>query len=337
MSQPMAALKLQPEDVAALKKTSRATSLPLREVLRAKVLLAAADGLPNSQIARRFGVSINSVKRWRSLYATQRLDGFAQVAPGRGRKPTITDEQTRNVLTWTTNEAPPCQNHWSCRTMAARAGISPAAVQRIWASHGVNPHSVDTFHAIDGRGLEIRLIDIAGLFMAPRERAVVLRLAPLPAGAPEPPSPPAPSPADDHLTHEWQPKCPVCLLTALNSATGGASGLPKQKHDTPEYMHFLDDVAKGIPPDSTAHIVMDNCGTFAQLGVVAWLGAHPQFATRITPTLTGWLGLVAQCLRLLDARGLPAEDVELESAISHFLDSGEHPKPFVWTIAGMLN
>jgi len=332
------ALEMHQDDRTVLERTARAVSLPLREVVRARVLLAAAEGVPNGQIAQRFAVSINTVKRWRSRYETDRLVGFAQVRAGRGRKQTISQERIKQIVWSTMYETPPDQTHWSCRAMAAKFGVSPATVQRVWTAVGVKPHSVNTFKMGADPDFETRLVAVIGLYMAPKERAILLCVddgtsSANPAQA-QIPSSAAYEPRSE-VVHECTPKCPFCLFNALSMATGDGINHTPARHRNQEFVQFLNAVETNLPPSLSPHLVMDNCGTYGYTNVQAWLGANPRFVYHVTPTLTGWINLAARCFKELSRRasqtGSPGEVLELDTAISEFLDAtSEHPRPFVW-------
>jgi transposase len=136
-----------------LESVARSGTSQHRLVQRARVLLAAADGLSNSEIASRVGVSRPTVLAWRAEFAQRGLWRFGQVAPGRGRKPSIPQEIVDRVVELTLHHRPEGATHWSVRSMARQVGISPATVQRIWDARGLKPHLVETFKlSTDARG-----------------------------------------------------------------------------------------------------------------------------------------------------------------------------------------
>jgi len=326
------------DDRAVLERLSRAVSRPLREVLRARALLAAAEGVPNGQIAQRLNISINTVKRWRSRYESDRLVGFAQVRAGRGRKQSISQELIKQIVWSTMYEKPPDQTHWSCRAMAAKCGVSSATVQRVWSAVGVQPHSVNTFQMSADPGFESRLTSIVGLYMAPKERAILICVddqSPAPDQAqPQNSLSATYQPRNDMVAHECVPKCPFCLFTALSMATGEGLNHTPAKHRNQEFLQFLNTAESNLPASFSSHLIMDNCGTYGYTNVQAWLGAHPRFAYHVTPSLPNWINLAARCFSEMTRRAAlsaPADVVALETAISGFLDAtSEHPRPFVW-------
>lgn len=123
----------------------RSRAAAYRLVQRAQVLLLAGDGVSNSEISEVAGVSRPTVLAWRGQFEKDGLIGFGEVAAGRGRKPSISDEKVAEIVDLTLHSKPEGQTHWSCRSMAKRVGVSSASVQRIWSARGLKPHLVKTF------------------------------------------------------------------------------------------------------------------------------------------------------------------------------------------------
>jgi transposase len=176
MSHAAAPLELTEAQRATLGAIAKSTAAAHREVLRARVLLMAADGVANARIAGEVGVSVPTVREWRSRFAAEGLAKFAEVRKGRGRKVSIAQEKIDEIVRLTQYSKPPGQTHWSCRTMAKAAGVSPATVQRVWHARGLKPHLVDTFKLSNDKRFEEKLVDVVGLYMAPPDKAVVLCL-----------------------------------------------------------------------------------------------------------------------------------------------------------------
>ena len=118
---------------------SRARRQPMRLVQRAKIVLLAAKGLENREIAQRLGVGNDLVSRWRRRYLAARLAGIEKDAPRPGRTASIAPELIEKIVRKTTQEKPLDATHWSQRTMAKAVGVSPATVARAWRRHGLRP------------------------------------------------------------------------------------------------------------------------------------------------------------------------------------------------------
>src|SRR5680860_744957 len=157
-----------------LENLSRSRTAPHRQVQRARALLLAGQGLANTAIAVQVGVAPSTVQAWRDRFAEQGLVKFGEVATGRGRKPSISEDKIAEIVRATQETTPPGQTHWSCRAMAKAQGVSPATVQRIWSARGLKPHLVKTFKLSNDPKFEEKLIDVVGLYLNPPEGAVVL-------------------------------------------------------------------------------------------------------------------------------------------------------------------
>ena len=139
-----AALTVTVEQRAELERMAASTSLPHRQVVQARGLLWACDGVANEEIGRRCGVDSDTVRRWRSRFAAEGVDGCGKIAKGRGRKPWLPAGTVEEVLRLTHQERPADgSTHWSTRTMAARVGIGKDSVAKIWADHDLKPWKVD--------------------------------------------------------------------------------------------------------------------------------------------------------------------------------------------------
>jgi transposase len=177
MSSAAAPLALLDSQREVLETLSRSTTAQFRLVQRARVLLLAADGVSNVEIAELSGVSRPTVLAWRNAFASEGLSWVeAKIAKGRGRKPTIPEAKVAEIVELTLHSKPEGQTHWSCRSMARKAGVSPATVQRIWSSRGLRPHRVDTFKLSNDKRFEEKLVDVVGLYLNPPDKAVVLCL-----------------------------------------------------------------------------------------------------------------------------------------------------------------
>jgi transposase-like protein len=168
------ALPITDEQRSVFEKLIRARTAPYRDVLRARALLMAADGFATTRIASEVQVSPATVAAWRERFSEDGLQNFSAVRSGRGPKPSIPAEKVEEIVRVTLHETPPGETHWSCRSMAKRAGVSPATVQRIWSARGIQPHRVETFKLSNNPDFEEKLVDVVGLYMNPPDKAVVL-------------------------------------------------------------------------------------------------------------------------------------------------------------------
>ncbi|MGH9207510.1 MAG: IS630 family transposase [Acidimicrobiales bacterium] len=142
--------------------------------MRSAIVLAAADGLSNNQIAKDLRTTRTTVILWRDRYLAGGTAALTEIAPGRGRKPSITADTVARIVKTTIETTPKGATHWSCRTMAKAADVSPDTVHRIWRDHGLRPHRVETFKLSNDPQFIEKLTDVVGLYFNPPDKAMVL-------------------------------------------------------------------------------------------------------------------------------------------------------------------
>jgi transposase len=326
----------QRETLQALARSSTATH---REVLRARALLAAGEGLANTAIAKQVGVAPSTVKAWRVRFVEDGLAGLATIRPGRGRKPTISDEKINEIVRATLEDTPPGQTHWSCRSMAKAHGVSAATVQRIWSARGLKPHLVETFKLSNDPRFEDKLVDVVGLYLDPPDNAVVLCMdekSQMQALDRTQPSLPMKKGRAGTMTHDYKRNGTSTLFAALEVATGKIIGqcLPRHRHE--EFLKFLRTIDREVPKGLGVHLILDNYATHKHPEVTKWLAKHKRFELHFIPTSSSWLNLVERFFRELTdkalRRGVFSSVPELITAVEDYLQAhNDDPKPFVWT------
>ena len=172
------------------------------------------------------------------------------VRPGRGRKPSIPSEKVEEIVRLTLHETPPGQTHWSCRTMAARSGVSATTVQRIWSARGVKPHRVQTFKLSGDPEFEEKLVDVVGLYLNRPEKAVVLCLdekSQIQALDRTQPSLPIKPGRAGTMTHDYKRNGTTTLFAALDVLSGSVIGqcLPRHRHT--QFLTFLKAIDREVP------------------------------------------------------------------------------------------
>ncbi len=322
-----------------LEKLSRARNARHHDVLRARALLLAADGVANTRIGAELGVSATSVGNWRARFAEQGLALFGPIRPGRGRKPSIPEEKVQEIVQATLHEKPAAETHWSCRTMAKAHGVSPATVQRIWSARGLKPHRVRTFKLSNDKRFEEKLVDVVGLYLNPPENAIVLCMdekSQIQALDRSQPSLPLKKGRAGTMTHDYKRNGTTTLFAALDVLTGSVIGqcLPRHRHS--EFLTFLRTIDRQVPEGLQVHLILDNYSTHKHAKVKQWLAKHPRFHLHFTPTSSSWLNLVERFFgKLTDKairRGIFTSVPDLIAAIESYLKhTNDNPQPFVWT------
>ena len=293
---PRTPLTLTGDEKAKLTAWSRRPKSAQRLALRAKIVLAAADGRSNTAIAADLRVTLPTVGKWRQRFLAKRLDGLA-AEPRPGPPRTITDARVEEVVTKTLETKPTDAAHWSTRGMAKATGLTQTAVSRIWRAFGLNPHLRESFKLSTDPYFVEKVRDVVGLYLSPPDRAVVLcvdeKSGTQALDRTQPVLPRTPGQAE-RGTHDYVRHGTTSLFAALDVATGKVIGRCHHRHRHQEFVKFLADIDAAVPAEDggTIHLVMDNYATHKTPAVRRWLARRPRFVVHFTPTRGSWLNQV---------------------------------------------
>ena len=313
--------------------------MPARAVERAQIVLLAAMGKQDLEIAEELSVTPRTAARWRARYLQAGIDGLKKDAPRPGRTPIFTPEKIRMVVKKTTQEKPPDATHWSTRSMARAVSMSEATVRRIWHKHGLKPHVVKTFKLSNDPQFIERLEDIVGLYLNPPEHALVLSIdekSQIQAPDRTQPGLPMKKGRGETRAHDYKRHGTTTLFAALNVADGKVIGTCMDRHRHQEWLKFLRRIDEQTPADKQLHLIADNYATHKHPRVQSWLKRHPRFHMHFTPTSASWLNMVERFFRDLTdkciRRGVFHSVKELVTAIIVSVEQhNKEPKPFIWT------
>ncbi len=333
-----AVVELAEEDLQALEGWAARRTTAQGLATRARIILAAAAGQNNTQIAEQLGVSRQTVRRWRTRFLEAGIDGLLD-EPRPGPPRTVSDEQVFAVITKTLESKPKNATHWSTRSMAQEIGLSQSTVSRIWRKFELKPHRQTTWKLSTDPLFIEKVRDIVGLYLDPPERAVVLcvdeksQIQALDRTAPILPMLPG---VPERATHDYKRHGTSSLFAALDIATGKVIGSLHQRHRAVEFKKFLQRIDREVPADLQVHLVLDNYATHKTPAVKRWLQAHPRFHLHFTPTSSSWLNLVERLFSELTTKKLRRSTHRsvraLNADIRAWIDGwNENPKPYVWT------
>jgi transposase len=341
MAHPAApALVLRDGDAEVLRSWVRSTTGPAGLAQRARIVLLAADGLSNTEIAERVGVTRQTVVSRRASYGRRGLGGLHD-APRSGRPRRI----DHAAIVTETLKPPPKRlgvTHWSSRLLAARLKVSNTTVARAWRDYGVQPWRAETFKFSTDPELVGKVTDVIGLYLAPPDNAIVLcvdeksQIQALDRTQPVLPMQPG---LAERRTHDYVRHGTTTLFAALEIATGKVTGLSQPRHRHQEFLRFLKHLARAYPDhgDGTElHLVMDNYATHKRPEIKAWLAANPRITVHFTPTSASWLNLVEVWFSIIERqaihRGTFGSVRELVAKIRTFITGwNDRCHPFVWT------
>ena len=334
MSRPLP-LGLSDDERRSLITIVRSPSAQAREVLRARIVLAADKGLDNGLVAEQIGCNIETVRLWRNRFHALRMDGLRD-QPRRGRKAVYGPAKEAEILAATLT--PPKQTtHWSARRLAKQVGVSKSTVHRVWQNHDLQPHREETFKFSRDPQLVEKVIDIVGLYLNPPENALVLcvdeksqiqaleRTQPvLPLGPGRPAA----------RTHDYQRNGTTTLFAALNLTQPEVVGRCAKRHRHQEFLTFMRQINLEYP-EGEIHLILDNYGTHKHEKVEKWFARRPRFHRHFTPTSASFMNMVETWFSILTRqrirRGSFSSEQQLQKALHSWMrDWNEHPHTFRW-------
>jgi transposase len=335
---PAPQLAVSESEAEALRVLTRAGTTEQRTAMRARIILRAAEGAANNQVAAEMGVSIPTVLLWRRRFKERGLAGLED-APHPGRPPTYGREVRERILAETLTP-PEDTTHWSRVRMARRVGVSPSTVGRVWREGKLKPHRLDTFKYSSDPDLVAKVTDVVGLYLAPPERAIVLSvdektqiqaldrtqpMLPLRPGLPA------------RRTHDYKRNGTVNLFAALEVATGQITEQTRDRHTGEDFLAFLRLLRRSYP-QGDVHVILDNVSTHKTPEVMRWLGRNKRFTFHFTPTSASWLNQVETWFSILSRQAIRRGSFEstraLVAAIERFTrEWNARATPFTWVKA----
>lgn len=333
------AIVLVDQERQALEKWANGRRTPVRLVLRAKIILLAAKGKENQQIAEELETSRQTVGLWRQRYYDKGRVGIEKDAPRGGRPNDARRAVERRIIEATTQQKPRKATHWSTRTLAQQLGVSRAMVHRVWQANGLKPHLHRTFKLSNDPDFEPKLIDVVGLYLNPPKHAMVFSVdekSQIQALDRTQPGLPMKKGRCGTMTHDYKRNGTTTLFAAMDTLEGTvlSSCMPRHRHQ--EFIKFLNQIDEQTPSDLAIHLILDNYGTHKHQKVQRWLKRHPRFHFHFIPTSSSWLNVVERFFRDLTTARIRRDSFgsvpELIAAIEDYIDAhNEEPQPFIWT------
>ena len=312
---------------------------PQKHVWRACIILLTGAGCGTAEIMRRTAKAKTCVWRWQERYMREGVDGLLRDKTRPSRKPPLPKETIARVVELTLGPPPGEVTHWTAAALAKAAGVSASSVQRIWRSHGLQPHRFRQFKLSKDPKFAEKLHDIVGLYMVPPAHALVLSIdekSQIQALDRTQPGLPMKKGRLGTMTHDYKRHGTTTLFAALNVLDGTVTGKNMQRHRHQEFIRFLNAIEAKVPAGKVIHAVIDNYATHKHPKVLAWLERHPRWVFHFTPTSCSWLnaveGFFAKLTKRRLTRGVFRSVADLQAAINRFLaEHNQQPKPFVWT------
>ena len=332
-------IELSEEERETLMKWSRGRSTPTRIVQRAKIVLLAADGLENKDIAATLGVTERTAGRWRRRFFDGRAKALEKDLPRGGRHATQREKYESIIIKKVQEEKPEDASHWTTRALAEAVGVSQNLVFRVLRANNLKPHLVKTFKISNDPNFEEKLCDVVGLYLNPPEHALVLSAdekTSIQALDRTQPELPIKKGRCGTMTHDYKRNGTTTLFAAIDMAEGKVISTCMDKHRHQEWIKFLNLIDRETPAELDIHLIVDNYTTHKHQKVKNWLKRHKRFHLHFTPTSSSWLnvieGFFAKLTQKRLRRGVFKSVAQLKQAIADFISAhNQNPKPFVWT------
>jgi transposase len=340
MFTPAAALAIDPIQIERLESLLRSGLTPQRVARKCRVILLASQGVANHAIAQQTGLSRPTVIATRQAFAQGGVEGISEPHKRKKSSPILTPELQQRIVDTTLKTKPHGETHWSVRTLARQLGVSRTMVHRVWQRFDIQPHRVEKFKISNDPKFEAKVRDIVGLYLNPPDRALVLcvdeksqiqaldrtsPLLPLRPGLPE------------RQTHDYKRHGTTTLFAAFNILNGKVLGSCLPRHRSKEFLQFLKQLERQVPPDLDIHLILDNYSSHKSEAVQRWLKPkkRKRFHLHFTPTSSSWLNQVERWFGLITQRmirrGTFLSVQELEQSIYEWLAKWNHaPQPFIW-------
>jgi transposase len=338
LGRPLEPLVLDAESREVLERWTRRSTVSAGLSRRARIVLAAAEGASNTEVAETVGCHVVTVAKWRSRFMNSGLVGLSDEYRS-GRPRTISDDDVEDVIVRTLKQPPPDQaTQWSTRTMAEAAGHSQSSISRMWRAFGLQPHRVNTFKLSTDPHFVDKVHDIVGLYLNPPERAIVIcidektgiqALDRTQLAFPMLPGSRATA-SHDYVRHGT-----IDLFAALNTGTGEVITRTDKRHRAIEFRKFLDLVADELPDDVDVHVILDNASTHKTPAIQKWLKRHPRWEFHFTPTSSSWLNLIERWFSELTTKKLQRSTHTSTRALTNDIIAwadayNTNPRPFLW-------
>lgn len=339
-------IEISADEREALERLVRRRKVARGDAQRAEIVLRAADGQNNCEIAEAVGVTRQTVRTWRDRFAQRGMNGLSD-EPRCGAPRKIGDDRIEAIIVKTLEEKPSDATHWSTRGMAKASGVSTSSVHRIWRAYSLQPHRSETFKLSADPQFVEKVRDIVGLYLDPPEKALVVcvdeksQIQALDRTQPLLPMRPG---QVERRTHDYERHGTTTLfagfIAGVNANTevkpGTVIGKCMPRHRAREFRIFLAEIERNVPEGLDIHVVMDNASSHKTKLIRDWFAKRPHWHMHFTPTSSSWINQVERFFALLAEkqikRGAHRSVKSLIQDIEKFIArQNADPKPLRWT------
>jgi transposase len=312
---------------------------------RCLVVLMAAEGAPNRQIAPEVGMNEDQVGLWRRRFTEKRLAGLEDLKRS-GRPRTYGHDERLRVVAAATSERPEFDSEWSHRLLAeylSDLGISASHVGRILAELDIKPHQVRGWLTRkEDPSFWERAADVCGLYLSPPTNAIVLSVdekTAMSARSPKHPTKAAKPGRPALKEFEYRRNGVASIVAALDVHSGQVRADEIGRNDAEHFIEFLASTDALTDPGLTIHLILDNGSSHVAKKTKAWLAEHPRFQVHHTPKHASWLNQVELVFSILSRRLLKRGEFSspgelIDKVMAWIANYDRTAKPFAWTYDG---
>jgi transposase len=299
-------IHLSREERRRLRFLVQSLATPSRVVLRTRIVLRAAEGAQNRQIAKELRTNPGTVALWRRRFIAQRVPGIEKDAPRTGRPPAIPPSSIQDLVRATLERRAPTGEPWTTRSLARAMGVSKTTVSRIWTARHIRPLGSGGEQPRGQSEFVDRVTDFVGLYLNPPERAMAFCV-------------------DENARTVSLDRRERNAIAALREPDRGA-----------RFLSFLQAVDRETPKDLELHLVLDRLLPPTSPKAQRWLVRHPRFHLHFLSVDVGranlidhWFGEFTK--KRIRASAFPSV-ARLHQAIqAHLGAGGTFSAPFIWT------
>lgn len=340
---PTLPIVLTSEEQQQLESICRRAKAPQAEALRARAILAFAQGLNNTQACQKTGLCPHTLGRLRKRFHQMRMAGIFDL-PRSGAPRKISDEKVAEVVRLTLETKPKQATHWSTRSMAKRCGLSNERVHRIWKTFGLQPHRSETFQLSTDPLFVEKVRDVVGLYVSPPQNALVLCVdekSQIQALERSQPIFPLSTNRPERYTSDYFRHGTLSLFAALNVASGEVYARCQKRHRQKEFIVFLQQLEDSTPKNLEIHAVLDNYAAHKTPKVRLWIAKHPRWHLHFIPTHSSWLNQVERFFAKITEQRIRRESFRSvqhlrEAILDYIKHHNQKPTPFRWTASAEL-
>lgn len=342
MAKQIKKIDLTSEQIVELQTIANKRTAPQQQVLRSKIILMTAEGIPAIKICKLLKVSKVIVRKWKERFVEHGVEGLRDQA--RSGAPRKHGPEIRHKIAAEACNPPEGRTNWSIRDLAKHLNVDRGIVERVFKEQAIKPHLVKYYHHSTDPEFEEKMLNIIGLYLNPPENAIVLSVDEKTGiqalDRTQPVLPLQPHGKIKNIPFEYKRNGTTSLLAALDVHSGTITGRCEKRHTNVEFTSFLKELVKKYKRKTNeVHIICDNYSAHKHKNVKEWLSKQDNVFMHFTPTHASWLNQIEIWFSIMGRKilkqGIFKSVKDLVKKIKDFIKvyNGDC-QPFAWTYTG---